>query len=255
MPPSTQHPLGPLIAAYRDRPLRWRDLLSTFLPASLAALTPLVYGLWRTYYARMYYGPAAANSWGRPWYALATAGLIPLLLLALSRVRRAHRVVQIHKNGIHIRGRRGRQHTLRWGEIGGIASTTLQDRFLGFTLRSRHRATLYPLLGKPIQLDSRLPNLDELTARVKARLYPRLLPELRTALRGGDQLYFGPVTLHTRAVHLRGREIPWEQVALINLRAGYLVVELHQQRAKKIPVGQIPNVELLIQLIQEGVDV
>ena len=118
-----------------------------------------------------------------------------------------------------------------------------------------HRVTVYPKDGMPIKLDNQIKKLDELGARIKAKIYPRLLIELRSELKTGENLSFGPITLNLQTITIRGNEIPWGQVTRINPRAGFLVVELKNQRGKKIPVEQIPNIELFIQLIQEGVEV
>ena len=99
---SNSHQLGPLVAVYRDRLLGWRDFFLFFLPASLAVLTPLGYGFWRGWYAQTRFGPALAENWQWPWFALSGLALIPLLWLALRRVRSAHRVITIYKDGVQI---------------------------------------------------------------------------------------------------------------------------------------------------------
>ncbi|MBC8497185.1 MAG: hypothetical protein ISS57_19715 [Anaerolineales bacterium] len=291
---STQKTLGPATAIYRDRPLRWRDFFLIFLPGGVAALAPFFYGLQRDLYARAYYGPVAAGAWSWPWYALATVALIPLILLALHRVRQAHRIVMLHKHGLMIHWTGGQHHRLPWEEIDGLICNTIENTFLEFPLKTRHRLTICTQSGKLIRIDDRIPKLPELTARLKAKIYPRLLPQLRAAFQKGDTLDFGPIILHKKwvcfkrvekfrklgragaqsapphapisglsstemkrtnkkFVQLREQEIPWEQVARLNVVSGQLVVESHSNQKIKIAVGKIPNVDLLIQLLQEGV--
>ncbi len=245
------HPLGPVIAIYRDRPLRWRDLFLLFIPAALAVLIPALYGLRRTLYARLYYGPAPAQVWGRAWFELAALALIPLLLLALRRVRRARRAVVLRKRGVQIRWHGGIRIDLRWEQIAGIACDEEIRTFMGRPLNTRTRLTIFPHNGKPIRLDDRLPGLDELTSRLKARLYPRLLPALRAAYRRGESLPFGPLTLHPEGLRLREEEIPWERVAHLEVEDGYLKIRTIHGRSHKLPARKIPNVELFIQLLQE----
>jgi len=238
---------------YRDRPLRWRDLALIFLPGGAAVLAPFFYGLQRDLYARAHYGPIAAAAWSWPWYALSTLTSIPLILLALRRVRQANRLVMLHKHGLVIRWTGGRRQKLLWEEIEGLVCDTIESTFLGIPLKTHHLLRIYPQSGKSIRLDDHIPGLPELTARIKAKIYPRLLPRLRTAFRKGEPLYFGPIILHKKQFELRGQEIPWEQITRLNVVSGQLVVESKSNRAFKLPVGNIPNVDLLIQLLQEGV--
>ncbi len=243
----------PPLAIYRDRPLRWRDLFLIFIPGALAVLAPFFYGLQRYLYGRAHYGPVAAQTWSQPWFALAAVALIPLIVLALRRVRRARRLVILYKQGLGVRWTGGQSHKLLWREIDGLIYNTVENTFLGIPLKTRNRLTILNQSGKSIHIDDRIPELAELTARVKARVYPRLLPQFRAAFQNGDPLYFGPITLHKKQLKFREQEIPWEQVTRLNVVKGLLVVESESSRRIKVAIGKIPNADLLIQLLQEGV--
>ena len=251
--PAKSQNLGPMVAIYRDRPLLWRDLFALFVPALLAVLLPLLYGFMRNLYARANYGLLAARAWSRPWYALALIAAVPLLLLALRRVRRAHRRVALHKNGLRIEWTGGQQHVFLWEQLSGLSCSTIENCFLGFQLGTRYQMTFFPRAGAALQIDDHLQNLPDLMARVKAKLHPRWLPQMRAALRRGETLSFGVVSVHQGWIRLRGRSIPWAQVSRLSVVRGHLVVESGLMRRVKIPVYKIPNIELLIQLLQEGV--
>lgn len=251
--PAKVYHLGLRIATYRDRPLLWRDLFALFIPATLASLLPLLYGFMRSLYAQANYGPLAARAWSRPWYALALIAAIPLLLLALRRVRRAHRRVALHKNGLQIEWTGGQRQIFLWHQLCGLSCSTLENRFLGFQFGARYQMTFFPCSGAALRIDDRLQNLPDLMARVKAKLHPRWLPQMRAALQRGETLSFGVVSVHQGGIRLRGREMPWAQVSCLSVVRGHLVVESGPMRRVKIPVYKIPNVELLIQLLQEGV--
>jgi hypothetical protein len=183
---------------------------------------------------------------------LSTIALIPLLLLGLRRLRRSRRVVMVFKNGLSIRGMGRRNRKFAWGEISGIANTASQDRFLGIPIRKRYRASLHPSVGKAIKLDHRLPHLDELCARIKAKIYPRLVRENRSSLQSGSTIYFGPINMNLERISIRGKTYPWDQISRININKGMVMIELENRRVRRIPVGGIPNIEIFIQLIQEG---
>ncbi len=244
--------LGTLIKIYQDRPLVWRDLIFTFTPASLAVLAPLIYGIQRAQYARAYYGPVAAQAWSKPWYLLSAVALIPLLLLGILRIRSSHRGVFVYKNGLSIKGMGRSNRKIGWREISGIVSEVIQIRFLGITLRKRNQVTLLPSNGKPIKLDSRIPKLDELSTRIKAKIYPRLIPELRSSLNSGSTLQFGPIQINRNSIQIRDRTYSWDQITGIQVIKGSLVVGVENRTGFRIPVRDIPNIELFIQLIQEG---
>jgi hypothetical protein len=220
----------------------------------LIALAPFFYGLWRAQYASIHYGPAAAQTWGLPWYTISAVAVVLLSIWAIHRIRRSRRGVVIFKKGLGIQETRRKKCFLRWEEISGITAETVEKRFLGIVLGERHNLTIHPSIGEAIRIHQAIPNQDELAARIKARVHPRLLPKLRDSFSTGSNLYFGDVVINKQEIQLWDRKTPWEQVALINIREGFLVVELKNQMVRKIPVGGIPNVELLIQVIQEGVD-
>jgi len=111
---------GSLIRIYRDRSLTWRDIFFIFIPSSAAALTPLLVGLDKKRYAMEKFGPAVAQSWAKPWFLLATAALIPLIWLALIRVRQSHRMIKIYTNGLFVKSTRGKKHFIFWENISGI---------------------------------------------------------------------------------------------------------------------------------------
>jgi hypothetical protein len=256
---STQSPMqkkiGSLVTIFRDRPLRWRDIFLTFIPGGLAVLTPLTYGVLRKRYALAYFGPIAAEIWSKPWFLLAEIALIAFLGLALRRLRRARQVVLVYKNAIAIRLYRNKSFLFYWDQLIGLACTTVQPTFFGRALKPRHRVIIYPKHGKPILLNDRIPKIMELAGRIKAKLYPRLLPNLRENLSKGNPLNFGPITLEQDSLLLQGISIPWDQITSINVQHGHLIVESRTNRPIKIPAGKIINIELLIQLLQDGVEI
>ena len=125
--------------------------------------------------------------------------------------------------------------------------------------QTRLRAVIFPNQGREIRLDNRLQNLAELISRVKASLYPRLFPELKTSFQAGKWLYFGPLAMQTKSLRFRQVELTWEQVENIQVKNGYLAVSWKEgpesARNVRIPIAKIPNLELFLQIIREGVHV
>jgi hypothetical protein len=245
---------GRRLAVYRGNPLRWSDLLLVFFPASLLVILPLAYGLYRAWIAYTRFGPAAAGAWARPWYMLATLALIPLTLLACYRLYQASRFVAVYEGGLRLRLSPFGYRRLAWSQIAGIAVAAYEDRFLGLPLWTRSQATLYPNQGRPIQLNARLQDLPALTRQVKGILYPRLWPALGADLQVGRWVHFGRLAVHRQSLSFSGRQIPWERVTALAVRSGYLVVELETGRRLRLAVARIPNLELLLQLVEWGIN-
>lgn len=245
--------LGKQLAIYRGAPVRWRDLLFLFMPTSLFVLALLAYGVWRADYAYRQYGPVAAEAWSQPWFLAASVITLVLLLLSLARLVRAHRSVAIHENGISIRFSPLRARSYPWSSLAGVACASIQERFLGFTLGRRHRLALYRVRHGPLQLGNLVENSQELGEAIKSHLYPHLLPALHSSLEEGKWLNFGRLAIRKNCLRSGSRQIPWDRVSLLGVRSGYLVVESDGKTALRLPIMQITNFEVLLQLIEEGI--
>jgi len=245
---------GSLISTYRDRSLTWRDFFFIFIPSSAAALTPLLVGLDKKRYAMENFGPAAAQSWARPWYLLATAALIPLIWLALIRVRQSHRLVKIYAKGLFIQSTGGKKHFIFWEKISGVTQLFLGKKFLGFSYSKKHKLAINLDDGSIIKLDSGLNRIDEIGNRIKAKVYPRILRECRTSIRNGKGLDFGPVLFNQQEITLKNETFSWEMISSLSVKDGFVHIKLDNQRTIKIPIDQMPNIEIFIQLFQEGIN-
>jgi hypothetical protein len=230
--------------------MRSGELLFTFLPATLLVLGPLSYGVWRAWYAYTQFGPAAASAWARPWFLLATLALLPLTLLALARLASARRSVAVYEHGLRLRLSPFRRQFLPWERIAGIAVAGYQEHFLGPPLNIRPVAVIYPAHERPVRLDGRLQGVAALAKQVKAILYPRLLGQLRADLKAGRRISFNRVAISLDGLAISGRRIPWERVARLGVQAGFLVVELDTGARLRQAVAHIPNLEILLQLVE-----
>lgn len=254
LPASGKVGLGRPLSIHRGLPLQWSELLFIFFPASLLVIAPLTYGLWRAWYAYTNFGPAAAGAWARPWYLFAMLALVPFSLLAVRRMFLASRYVAVHENGLRLRLSPFSNLPLTWDEITGVASAAYQDHFLGLELQLRPQLSIHTVTGRQIRLDGRFQKIASLTRRVKSNLYPRLWPAMCEQLHSGRPVQFGRLAVHPQAFYLGNRPIPWEQVTRLSIRSGYLVVESPAGGPLRIPVAQIPNLELMLQLVEWGIN-
>jgi hypothetical protein len=254
-----QKNLGPSVASYGQRRRRWREAWIWPLPGFILSFILIITGLDWYYYGYTQYGPIAAQSWSQHWLFWGIFIGAITLIISIWQVLRSRIWVNLFQYGISVHLPINSSYSLRWEEITGIASATIQDILLGHILRTHHRLSILLHNGKPIILDDRLDNLLEFTTRLKANLYPRLLPGYRTRFQNGDQLDFGPLSIQSKVLLIRGKELTWDQVNRITVSVGNLIIETQDPRTEhlkniRIPVTDIPNLELFLQVIQQGMN-
>jgi hypothetical protein len=224
-----------------------------FFPGVFAILAPLGYGLWLADGAYTRYGPVAAEHWSRPWYYLAIVAGAVFLALGIYRIRLSLISVTLHRGGLSVRSGFRRSRNFNWDEIQGIATSIVQEYFFGFPMRQRYQARLVLNSGRTVKLPGTLQNMIELITRLKANLYPRIFPTLLAEFRGGKRLAFGPLAIYSHGLILDNQDIPWHQVKRVDVLSGKLVIEFSDRPARKLPVRSIPNLELVLQLIDQGI--
>ncbi|RPI27260.1 MAG: hypothetical protein EHM70_18075 [Chloroflexota bacterium] len=275
---------GPVIALYRPRPSISQGAFFQIFIGAVLVLLPLSTAGEQAWYAHTHYGPVAASAWASPWLYLSLAGAIAWLGIAAVGFVRARRFIAIHEDGLRYASLGGPLRTLvtaispgvlYWHELTGIATGTTEVASLtGKSTHSHCRTTIYRQGGAPLTLKGSdrggIQNLPELTTRLKARLYPRLQRRMEARFENNQWIDFGPISIHPKELRIRNKAYPWKQVHKIYIKKGYLLVELEQPvtihrrpTASKnlskpvqilIPVSQIPNLELLLKLIEEGVN-
>jgi hypothetical protein len=259
--------LGAHQAAYESKPVN-RALLWLFGGGSLlVVLIILGWSLQTTYYAYTQYGPAAAFFWGLPWLVVGAALFVLWLLFFTLNLSPVEQKVEVYKNGIVVRQRaflsfRPRRHVILWDQISGIAVSSRSHKKPD---RLTHRARLYLKPQKSIQFHDEhagIVNLPELISRIKVNVYMRRLPAYRNSLHSGNLIDFGPISIDQKGISLHrwGKTLtfPWDQVHQVNALDGYLVVELEPfggtKTAYRFSISQIPNIELLFQIIREDIE-
>ena len=53
-------------------------------------------------------------------------------------------------------------------------------------------------------------------------------------------------------MQISNRTILWDSISRLHTEAGFLVIELHDKSARKVPAIDIPNLELLLESVQVG---
>ncbi len=243
--------LGPLLSTYRGHSIGWRDICLLYIPGTLVVIATLVYGLFRFQFAYAQYGPVAAVSTCFPWFL--TSFLLFLLVLTAVAIRFQHTksTVSLFHYGISLGLYPFQKHLLPYKDIGGISTDFKFSGIFNSVSSPLVQATLYPLKGKPIRLPTYLQHYPDMISQIKASLYPLLLPALYGSFQVNQWVKFGSISIQNQGFRLNNRQIPWNDIKQIQIQNGFLVVTLHNQKMYSVPARQIPNLELLLQMVHE----
>lgn len=179
-------------------------------------------------------------------------------LFLLARYRQSGYFLEIFHHGIQFDLPGSGQKCLRWDEIDAISVEVVEAQFFGLQGRPRWRAWLDPRQGKTVELDSSIDNLPEAISRLKAATYPNRLKNYRLAFSNGQPLRFGPLVIHpdhlvVQRKILPQKNIPWAQVALVRIEKGRLIIALSRGQRYRIPVKNIPNLELFLEIVKQDI--
>jgi hypothetical protein len=117
----------------------------------------------------------------------------------------------------------------------------------------RYKAFLYPNVGRQLIIPQNIQALPELISRIKASLYPRLKPAIYDNFKTGHWVYFGPIAIQQKSLRLNRRAYPISELTSINVRGGFLLIQLSEHGQHRLSISKVPNLELLLQLIQDEV--
>ena len=238
------------LAEYRLQDLGWKAIFQVFLPLILLVLSPLAYGLWRTLYGYSNYGPAAAYQWGRLWFYISGVLVIFLLLYTLRRLVRSHTWVRIYPWGIQYHLPLRRKKGLKWEEISGISTYSINKSFTPFINRTKHYLVLYSKKFRPFVCHPELTRRSGLIKVIKKQVYQILRPKLTQAFKEGKTIPFGGLSISKEKAVLPSKEIPWEFLAGVSIEKGNLLIKLTAGNAIQIPIRNLINLEILVQLIK-----
>ena len=245
--------LGAMVASYNGKFPKTKLILA-ILGVSLLVTMLLLLAFYNTISALLVYGPAASLAWSKYWYiagvSLAILGIIGCLHLVNNKIID----LMIFEQGIVLRKSFKRTYRYRWNEICGILYYQVEHK--SSRPRKINTTKIYLKNGSKITLkDSRINNLPEITTRIKAFLYPILLRKYYSLLRTGNQLKFGPIKFNTHLLEIKQisiqgfkKIIEWKLLNRVYIHYGYLIFE-SSQRKTRIPVSKIPNLDLLLAII------
>jgi len=241
------------ITTFRGRTIELRTWALIIIPGFLFTLSSYLYGMLLAGTAYQQHGPALAFIRGRSWFIFATILLVILAGYILTRFLISSQRIEIFENGIQYRSIFLRRHVYTWSEMSGIASSATRFTFLRKDMRIIPSGVIYLYSGKSIVLTNRFQNIPRLVEIVKSKTYPLIWLTLKSSYRSGGTAQFGPLTLTREHLQIVKRSIPWEAINKLKTDSGFLVVELRDDPAQKVPISDIPNLELLLKFVDWGI--
>jgi len=229
------------------------NLLLLGLLGLLLIAAPAILGLLQTYQVYIRYGPATVLPTYHPWIVSSLTSLACLLAIGFYKHIQSKGAIFIYKDVIVIKPPLRKSLHLTWEQITGIA---FSQESLGIRTKNfpelKLKATLYTRKGQRILLNNFCAHQDmiKIVTYIKAKLYPRLEPELRKHLLAGQEITFGPLRLTHRGIALRRIQYPWAEIKRVTIHQGCLLIYLRQGNPLLLPVAKIPNIELLLSLIK-----
>jgi hypothetical protein len=242
--------LGRLESAHPVKGLvKWGWVGATGL-AFAGAILVLLYGLWIGLFRFQRFGPSILKGTVSPYIAISLVLGIMGVYAAWKTFANWGRGVRLYRNGIASYNWRG-VYVCRWNEV--VRLTMAVTRWLPrSTLTSvRHVYRLETRNGRQIMLDDTLSNIEELTEKIRLRVFPFLQRQALQQYRGNQWVAFGPLALYERAGVRLGKAVyPWMQIKNVSVQNGYLEIALKPPgRPIRLGVERIPNLDVLLSLI------
>jgi len=258
--PSKHRDMGEKLAVYQGHPMGWKFYLFVSVIFIFGVLGQICYGVWLMVYAYEQNGIGAIFVWSRPWLIASLISFTLLLIFIIFRRRMAYPLITLYNNGFSINTGFVTKMFF-WHKLAGVAERWSQDHFFGQVIRDDYSATIYPKHSRPIKLGSRTENLSDLISRIKSNIYPLLGPHLLARYNAGSRLHFGPVSIEKPGMQIRTwkyfgftKNIPWTDIDKIFIEAGTMKITRNQSnKCHKISLSKIRNYELLLHIINEGV--
>ena len=219
-------------------------------------------GLWRYSWGYVYYGTIPAVNWSRIWFLIAVLIVLFLIIIVTTHVIKSRQFVKVYKNGLSYRLGLIKIENIFWEEIHGISTKLSREHFLHRKLTTRKSAKVYFRNREKIKITDNLEKFEDLITLLKANIYPRIQPKMHKGIKANHWIKFGPVMVHLNAIKIRLRRFPyqivkltWDQVKKIRIQSGQLILERKEKSQIKIFTSEIPNLEILLQLIKEDIQV
>lgn len=248
---------GPQIGIYNGKRINRGEIITIFFLFIALFVIPFLVGFYRAVYGYAHYGVVAGISWGLVWFIFSFSILILIAIYCIYRLNIARFSISLHKSGVYFHRLLGKSQFFQWNDISALYVNLKQ-------VNSKYRALSINALirtkeNETLSLrESSIENLPELITQIKSAVYIHLNPVFRERFRAGEAISFGPIDIQRKYIKIKrlgikppSPIIPWMEVSLITVRSGYLLVKLNNNSLYRIRAAKIPNLEILLRLIED----
>ncbi|MCL4561098.1 MAG: hypothetical protein M1281_10835 [Chloroflexi bacterium] len=241
-------------------PLKLRGIYKS-VTASLAVvgigagIVILFVGGLQTYWSYYYHGPSVVMKNLTLPLILGVLLLIFGALAVWAAYSRWIISVVIFEKGLACRDRKG-MHAWPWEEISSIRTQLTQSPLGALGGRTRHVYILTKTDGDRIILDDSIDRVEDLAENLRSIILPAIFRKYTASFYQGISLQFGPIIIDKdRGTKIEDRWYSWRQIREASIQSGAAIFIIQDEgkpaRRIKIPVAQIPDVDVCISLINQ----
>ncbi len=224
----------------------------------LGGILFLGFGLYSGYSAYYRHGPAVVR---QNLLLPVSLGLLFLLLgglILVSALARNGKSIVIYEHGFMLHDRKV-DEAWRWDDLASIRTAVTRQYFLGIRSGNRHMYTLARRDGERLVLDDRVRGVETLADRIREKALPMLYARYVPSLLHGQELAFGPVQVcKEKGIVIGKKTLAWGRIHQAVVENGALTITTvngqKTPRTVRIPVAEVPNVDILLAIIQEMVE-
>lgn len=156
--------------------------------------------------------------------------------------------LRLYERGLHYADKAG-QKTWAWEDIEQVIQhVTVQPQ----TQAVRRAYQLVHRNGDTLMFYDHVRNPEGAIGTIRQRVYPLLLPRLAATIDAGGSVAFGAVMIEPAGLRVKGRAIPWGDIAGVRQSGGELMIDRVGGgwfNDIQLGLGEVANTELMLQLV------
>jgi len=243
---------GRPIATFSGIPIDTLTWIFVFLPGAIGIAAIYLYGIYLAADTYQQHGPALAVARSQSWILLGTILLFLLTAYFIYRLLSSLKRIQVYEWGLKLRNFFLLSKSYSWQELAGISSSATRLTFFGNPVSTTPTAKLFTSAGRSIDISRGYLGLPKLIKIIKTRVYPLIWPKIKSDILARNAVRFGRITVSREGMQISNRTLIWESISRLHTEAGFLVIELHDESARKVPAIDIPNLELMLEAVEVG---
>jgi hypothetical protein len=171
-------------------------------------------------------------------------------MLTRSRGLRGLRVFACRDGLARVHGTKA--ELVRWDEVNRVRRDLNKKE--NVTVRSPYRVILVRRDGKEFEFSEALSDVKRLRELAEERTLPFMLPAAVEALRAGETVGFGAVSVSPEGIHSGKGTLPWEDFADADAKQGQLIVRAAGRRWPflKLDIAKVSNPHVFLALVGQA---